>query len=263
MAQNYTLGRGKIYFAPFAANTQNPLGERYIGNTPEFSLTIEQEKLDHYSSDQGIREKDDSIALQVNRSGSLTTDNIDMDNIALFFFGSTSDVAVTGATVTNEAIVVHKDRYYQLGQAVSATGRVKLDLHSTGPDVKIVVTNTAGTTTYVEGTDYTIDMDSGRLYIVPTGAITDGQTVHVDYKYKTSTLKRVTSGSAPIEGALRYIEANPKGADKMWYMPWVSITPNGDFNQKGDEFQTIPFSIEVLKKTGVEAIYVDGEAVVA
>lgn len=56
---NYTLGRGKVYFARFTSG-QVPGPFRYIGNTPEFNLTIELETLDHFSSDEGIREKDDS-----------------------------------------------------------------------------------------------------------------------------------------------------------------------------------------------------------
>src|SRR5690606_24730438 len=96
--KNYTLGRGKLYFARFLAGTQIPDGFAYFGNTPEFNLTIESEVLDHFSSDEGIREKDDSIPLQVNRTGSLITDNIAVRNIALFYFGDDSIVTQIAAT---------------------------------------------------------------------------------------------------------------------------------------------------------------------
>ena len=43
--KNYTLGRGKVYFSRFKAGTQIPAGFFYIGNTPEFNLTIESEVL--------------------------------------------------------------------------------------------------------------------------------------------------------------------------------------------------------------------------
>lgn len=266
MAQNYTLGRGKLYFAPFADGTQNPKGERFLGNVPEFNLTIEEEKLEHFSSTQGIREKDDSVSLQVNRTGTLSTDNIDVENVALFFFGSTDSLAVTGSTITDEAIAaVEQGMYYQLGvTADRPTGHRELDLLSTGPDVNILVTDDAGTPVeFDEGDDYEIDMVLGRIYIVPGGAITDGTNLEVDYKTKTSTRPRVISGSAPIEGSLRYIAANPKGTDFDYFMPWVQLAPNGDYTLISDEWQTIPFNIEVLKKTGLEAIYVDGRALVS
>jgi len=95
MSQNYTLGRGKVYFGRFPTGTTEPDVFRYIGNTPELSLTIENEVLDHFSSDEGIREKDDSVPLEVNRTGSMTCDNIEADNVALFFFGEKSTITTS------------------------------------------------------------------------------------------------------------------------------------------------------------------------
>lgn len=263
MSDNLTLGRGELFFAPFAAGTTNPTGERYLGNTPEFNLTLEEEKLDHYSSDRGIREKDKSISLQVNRTGTLITDNIDPENVALFFFGSASALAVTGATVTDEAIAsVEQGKYYQLGTtAANPSGARELDVHTAGPPAENIIVMDDATTTFVEDTDYTIDMALGRLYIVPGGAITDGTNLEVSYKTKTSSRTRVISGSAPVEGALRFIAKNPAGEQFDYFFPHVSLSPNGDYALKGDEWQQIPFNVEILKKTGLEAIYMDGRAI--
>ena len=46
---NYTLGRGKVYFARFTAG-QTPGPFRYVGNSPEFSLAVETEMLDHFNA---------------------------------------------------------------------------------------------------------------------------------------------------------------------------------------------------------------------
>jgi hypothetical protein len=119
--QNYTLGRGEVHFSRFKPNTQNPSGFFYIGNTPEFNLTIESENLDHFSSDEGIREKDDSVPLEVNRTGSLITDSISPRNIALFFFGEESVVTTLSATDQEETIEgALKGHSYKLGQSSSA-----------------------------------------------------------------------------------------------------------------------------------------------
>jgi len=259
MAQNYTLGRGKLYFARFIGNTQNTGPERYIGNTPEFSLTIEQEKLDHFSSDAGIREKDDSISLQVNRTGSLTTDNIDPENVALFFFGSKSVVTDAGGAITDEAHNdVNQGDYLQLGISSNRPSGAR-GISAASTSTPITVKDDASTpTTYAAGTDYTIDLTTGRLYIVPGGAIVDGTNLKVTYTVRASTRTRVISGAQPVEGALRYIADNPKGENQDYYMPWVQISPNGDYALKSDEWQTIPFNIEVLKRTDREAIYLDG-----
>lgn len=263
--QNYTLGRGRLFFARFKEGTQIPEGERYIGNTPEFNLSIDRETLDHFSSDGGVREKDDSISLQTNRTGSLITDAISPENIALFFFGEALNVSVVGATITDELHEsVMQGLHYQLGATESnPVGNRGLTVH-TAPTTNIIVKDTAGSpVTFVEGTDYTIDMATGMLYIVPGGNIDDETDIEVTYKTTTSTRSRVISGSTPVEGQLRFIADNPKGDNLDYLLPWVQLSPNGDYALKGDEWQQIPFNIDVLKKVGLEAIYVDGRAFVA
>ena len=47
----------------------------------------------------------------------------------------------------------------------------------------VVVTNSGATTTYVDGTDYVIDYETGALYALSTGAITNSQSLKVDYVY--------------------------------------------------------------------------------
>lgn len=256
MANNYTLGRGEIHFSRFIPGTQTPEGYRYIGNTPEVNLTIEEEKLDHFSSDRGIREKDDSISLEVNRTGSLITDNIHPENIALFFFGEASVVATTGSSVVGEAHNDVKQGYsVQLGQTntnpVGARG-----ISNTGFVVKDDVLPTPET--FVIDEDYTIDYDTGMLTIVEGGGIVDGTNLRVDYTTLTSTQVQVISGSASVEGAIRYIAHNPKGEQFDYTFPWVTISPNGDYALKGDEWQQIPLNIEILKPTNKEAIYMNG-----
>jgi len=263
--QNYTLGRGELYFARFAnETTKAPAGERYIGNTPEFSLTISQEVLDHFSSDRGIREKDESIALQVNRTGTLTTDNVNPENVALFFFGSKADVVEAGGAVTEELAAVQQELYYQLGVSASrpAGARGISDQDSSNSEGVFLVaesdSNSLGGVAFVEGTDYEMDYDLGRLYIKAGGGIANNTNLIVSYQVRAATFERVISGSEPVSGVLRFIAQNPTGDDIDYYFPWVKISPNGDYALKSDEWQTIPFNIEVLKRTDREAIYADG-----
>jgi hypothetical protein len=264
MAKNYTLGRGEIHFSRFKTGTQDPEGFRYIGNSPEFNITVDSNYLDHYDADQGIKQKDQSVPLEVNRTSTFTTDNIDPENLAIFFFGSASSVAVVAATVTDESITgVIKGLSYQLGVTVgNPQGARALDIH-TLPTTNVIVTNSAGTTTYVEGTDYTIDMTLGLLTIVASGAIVSNTNILVDYKVKTSTRDRIITGSTPVEGAIKYISRNPVGSNFDWLMPYVKLSPNGDFALKGDDWQIIPFNVEILKKANAEAIYVDGRGLTA
>lgn len=254
MIQNYTLGRGKIYFSRFRPNSQIPTGFRYIGNTPEFSLTIESENLDHFSSDQGIREKDDSVPLEVTRTGSLITDHIDPENVALFFFGSKETLTVTGSTGLTETFDdIQQGQFYQVGVT-----------NSNLPGVQGIDPITFEVDGADAGDDYILHADIGMIEIVVGGGITNGSTLTITYDVRGHTRARVLSGSAPVEGALKFVAHNPKGENFDYHMPWIKVTPNGDYALKGDEWQQIPFNLEALKPaSGGEAIYMNGRPVYA
>lgn len=380
---NYTLGRGKVHFSRFVPGSFTPEGFRYIGNTPEFSLNIESEELDHYNSDEGIREKDDSVSLEVNRTGSLITDNIHPKNVALFFFGQDSVVAQApvspqslqiedvvagysykiGATPTNPTGYFGIDpsgftAYVGASAPVAATGTVTFsgvgeandtvtvggvtytlvaavtqpnhvliggsatdtaanlvaainagagsgtaygtgtvaNPHVTASNAAGVVTVTAITpgtvgnsialaedgtdiavsgatltggtgtglvigTTDVDGVDAVVNYDSGIITFREAGSVESGDDVTITFGVRGSTRDRVISGSQPVEGAMMYVTKNPKGSDSTFFFPYVKIMPNGDYALKGDEWQQIPLSLEILKREGVEAIYRDGNPV--
>lgn len=250
MANNYTLGRGEIFFGRFIDGTQVPEGERYLGNTPEFSITLEPEMLDHYSSDRGIREKDDSVTLQINRTGAMTCDNIDPENLAILVMGETSIIAEAGTPVVAEAVTSEgkAGMWYQLGTSTTNPSGVR--------EVS-AVTLKAGATTLVLNTDYVLDADMGRFQVVG-GGDGEGVAITADYTPAAKSRVRVISKGDTIEGSLRFIAKNPKGQQFDYYMPWVKLTPNGDFAIKAEEWQTIPFNLEILKPATAEAIYVDG-----
>jgi hypothetical protein len=251
--QQYTLGRGKCYFSRFLPGTQTPEGYRYIGNTPELALTIDSEELEHFSSDEGIREKDDSVPLQVTRTGNFTTDNIDMENVAMFFFGEASVLTQTTVASTAYPLTVSPGMHYQLGQSDSNPVGHR-GINPTG----ITVTSDPVGTTFTAGDDYVVNTDTGMLEIPEDSAIAEDADILVTYAVLASTRDHAVSGSEPVEGAFKFIAFNPKGPNRDYTMPWVKITPNGDYNLKGDEWQAIPFNLESLKPVGKEAIYVDG-----
>lgn len=256
--QNHTLGRGEVHFALFKPGTQDADGFRYIGNTPELNLTIESENLDHFSSDRGIREKDESVSLETNRTGSLITDHISPANIALFFFGSSEVISQASAAGLEYVIRGAKaGMSYQIGAtAQNPSGAAGLS----GVTVKV------GATALVADTDYEIDLDTGFLTFSSTLAALANPataTATVEYSLRAMSRTQVISGSEPVEGSIRYKSFNPKGDRIDYYLPWVKLSPNGDYALKGDEWQQIPLTIEVLKRADMEAIYANGRPVYA
>lgn len=201
---NYTFGRGKIYIDLFDTNGART-GERFLGNCPGFTLTVATDQFEHFSSTSGLRKKDLSVVTQVNFSGKISCDDVGSDNLALFLGGAVSSVAQAATPVTGEAIKVKAGLEYQLG----ATGANPMGVKNVS---SVTIKDATDTTTYVLGTDYTLDTATARFSPIKGGAITDGSTVHAGYTPTAGTITRVSSGAAgSLAGAVRFIADNAVG----------------------------------------------------
>ena len=256
MARNLTLGKGELHFAKFTDNlTRIPGGLRFLGNCPEFNMTVETESLDHYSSTGGIRVKDDSVTLEINTTGTISCDDADPKNVALFFLGSEATVTEAGTTgLTDTFEGVEQGLGYQLGEsATRPSGARKV--------TSVVVEPMGGGTAFVLDTDYTLDADLGLVTIIEGGGIADAADIDVNYDIAASSRNQVITGTSQIEGALRFISYNPKGPRVDYFFPWVKLSPNGDFNLITEEWLTIPLSVEALQKGDLAVLYADGRPV--
>lgn len=255
VTNQYAIPRGRVYFNRFDA-AGLPTGEVALGNCPGFTFTSETEKAEHFSSEGGLREKDASLIVQVNRTGTLTCDNFSTSNLALFVSGAEETQTQAAGPVVDEPHTVLPGRIYQLGESALAPAGVR---HISA----VSVTNAAGSTTYDLGDDYNLDLEMGRVQIVQGGAITVSTAIKVSYTTSAKSWTRVKSGSAAeVSGALRVIADNASGENRDFFMPRVTLTPSGDLPivQEGTDFTTMEFGVEVLKPSNREALYIDGRA---
>lgn len=253
-----TLGRGTLYFAQLAADgvTANSLLD--LGNTTAFDLTNQTEELDHFSSRGGIKEIDYSVATQTTWSGTFKLDSINLDNINLWTMGSTSTLATTSTPVVAEALKAPKgDRYYQLGVTASNPAGVR-------KISAVAVKRVSPATTYVAGTDYTVDTVNGMIYVIPGGAIDSlagAVDLTVDYTPTASSRMRAVSGNQPIRGKLMFKANNPAGTNYDLTAPLVSISSNGNWGFISDQWAEMDFKIKFLKLTASSpSLYIDGVA---
>lgn len=211
--QNYMLGRGRIYFDTFDASG-NSTGLLDLGNAPSFNVSISTEKLDHYSSRSGLRVKDKSVLLEVNVSVTFTLDELNVENLRLAFLGNTTDFTQTAGSATAEAVTAIHDRYVDLAYRKVSN---------------VVVTDVGGTTTYVEGTDYLVDYTAGMVLALSTGAITDSESLEVNYDYAAITSKEIQAVSNPTtQGYLRFV-GDPAAGSAYEAEFWkVDLTADGD-----------------------------------
>lgn len=103
----------------------------------------------------------------------ITLSETDKVGMAIALLGTSSVLTQTAGSLAAAATTVVVDVW-------APTGKIAL----TGP---YVVTNTAGTTTYVNGTDYLIDAQMGLVKILSTGAAAAQTSVKVSTSYAAVT----------------------------------------------------------------------------
>lgn len=249
---NLTLGRGTIDLANFRAGTFNPESWRYIGHTTEASLSATSEKLDHWNMDSKIKFKDKSVTLSNEINGTFTTDNISPENIGMFFFSDGQEkitrTAGTGLTYNVDDIVFN--RKYLI-----------TDDDGNGiQDVRNVTVSIGGAALEVE-IDYQVDQLNGTVMFIEGGAATLGADAVITYNIVSSRFTRVISGETEVACALRFVSDNASGENYTIFIPYALISPNGDYQLKGDEWQTVSFNFSVMKLPGRAAIYRDSRPV--
>ena len=83
----YTLGKGIVSIAEY--DTDDVLGAYDdVGNAPEFSLELTEEKLEHYSSRSGAKTKDKEVPILTGYTLNFTLDEFSVANLVKFLRGT-------------------------------------------------------------------------------------------------------------------------------------------------------------------------------
>lgn len=173
------LGSGRIYVDRKVGGVFK--GLKYIGNATKFEIKERSDKKERVSKDRAnYGSALNTVFVKKPAEVNISLDDLDKDNLALVFLGDTSTVSVTGATVTDEAVTAYQGLIFK-------TAKRKIS--------SVVLTNSAGTTTYVLNTDYEIvDADLGLIKIIGN-TITDAQSLKIDYTYGSMTSNKVAGGT--------------------------------------------------------------------
>ncbi len=245
---SYTLGKGVVYFDQLISGVYQ--GERDLGNAPAFTFNIALEKLDHYSSRGGLKAKDKEIISQITPGCAFTLDEVNKANLALLTLGDIEAGTQTGATIEDEEIVAH------LGMRMSTAAR-SISAVTVCDDATPTITYVAGPASNALA-NYEIstslkDDEIGRILIHEdqsgcVAAITEGQTLFVNYTSATLTYDKITMfTSTEIIGRMRFVSDNPAGEQQELEFWSVSLTPSGDTALIGDDWSTLGFVCEILK----------------
>jgi hypothetical protein len=239
---NLTLGRGKIYFAPFKTGTKTlGGGERYLGSTKSMSITPSKEELTHSNMEGGRVFDDKKVITKENDSISFSCEDISQENTAMFFSAETKTTAYTSAAEVSVFDSVEGGLFYQLGAtSLRLTGAREI--------TSLVVTGGNPVATYIKGTDYEVDLGLGRIEILATGNIPVDTEITCSFNQPIQSIESVSSGeNSVIEGQLRFIADNAVGDNKDYLWPYVSLVASGAFELKGNDWQSLPFAASVMR----------------
>jgi len=169
---------GDIYLDVFDSNYQ-PTGLIGPMNGELLSIQPQTNRIDQISKMRDTYgQVRNSVVLPQPSEIKLTLRDVPSDVLALAFQGDVSTVSDGATTVTDESVTARVGRWVDLaGRNINAGS--------------VVVTDSGGSTTYTEGTDYEINYRLGMLRALSGGAITDGQSILVDYSTSAVSGERI------------------------------------------------------------------------
>lgn len=233
------LGRGELYFDQFPVGTLKGEGELYLGNTPGFTISRTVEEVERFTSYGGQQIQIDSLITREVQTADITTDNISMDNIALWFGSEPNKTGQVAIGDITEIIKVKKGRWYQLGTTVEPFG-----VRHVEPDIIFL---REGVPLDAES-NLVLDRVEGRFYVMDESAtVVDGDDLSITFQWRQSSSVEVIDAPKEMTGALRYISKNVVGPAVSYFFPYVRLKPASQIDLKGNVWQEISFDAEIRK----------------
>lgn len=221
------IGKGIIYIQPKDGST----AMLPIGNCSKLELSFDEEKKeqkDFTSPGGGNANVLQSIS---SVSGSVVTHDISAENLALGLRGSVT--YQTASTVTDETQDV-----------LGVDGEMVPFDFIPDTTVAYVVTDNAGTTTYVKDVDYT--ETANGILVIGAGSMT-AETIKVDYTKAVSEVMQALT-AAGLEYKLFFDGLNEAQSGKAVAVRIhrAKFSPAQGLGLIGDDFAEMPLDLEIL-----------------
>lgn len=192
-AETYYYGQGRVSLALRDPATGVPGAYQWIGDVSVFKLKYTSDKVQHKESYSGQRGLVRSFPVGAALDIDMTLHQFDAANLARVLRSTV--VSTSAGTATAEA----------LGDASTAVGDVLYLQNPGASDVVITDSTSASPKTLVEGTDYTVDADFGRITMVNVIGYVLPLAVAYSYKARTA-VGMLTQGQSNF--ALKYEGVN-------------------------------------------------------
>lgn len=238
---------GDVYLDRYVNGTR--VGEYGPINARAFNITLPEANTitrKSYKRDSYGNTLDSVVQATGSGSVSVEIDDADPDILAMALLGTVGDNDASSGSVTDENVTAAHDLWR------------KLDHRSVS---NVVVQDVTDTTTYVSGTDYTINASSGMIKVLSSGSIADGATLHVDYDYAALTSRQILAvQDTEVRSFVRLDGTNLANQKKVELtIPEAALIPSGDIGLISDDFVTYTLSGEIILRDGESAAFTYNE----
>lgn len=222
-------------------------GEQGPFNATDLSITNAktktQERKSYMRDDYGTT-LDSIVIIDGSSSVSMTFDEGSPAMLSLAMMGDATTESAQAGTAADEEVIARLGKWSKLA-------------HRDVSDVVVKEDKESNPTTYVNGTDYTLDATAGMIKALATGAIGDGDTLIVDYDYGVLASNKISGGQYSVIRAKIRVDGTNLSDQKHVevIIPEAVLTPSGEISFIGDKFSTFKFSGNIVKRTDETATF--------
>lgn len=242
MAARSFLGAGDIYINRMVDGVkQGVVGPIYADSlsiTPSVS-TVQSTSKGRYDYGQVL----ESVNIAQPSEFSMALKEVTGDILVMAFLGTSAAHSEASGTLSDQAVTV------KLGQWV-AIGKKNLA-------ALVTVEDTAGTTTYIEGTDYRLNRPMGWIMALAGGAIADNTSLNVTGAYAGATGTLIKGSTrTEVRAEIIFDGINQADGTQCTVSAWEAVlSPDSEFDFLADDFGLVNLTGTLKTPAGKDAPY--------
>ncbi len=236
MAARGFLGSGDLYINRIVAGVAQGWVGPYEASKFEIKPNVELKELTSRGK-ATYGQVIESVALAQPSDFTVELPEVNKDSLALALLGTNSGITQASGTVSDEVVLAKLGIWVPLSKAKIST---------------VVVTNSAASTTYVNGTDYIYNAELGWLKALPGGAITADQSLKVDFAHAAITGTQIAGATNADVRAMFKLDGKNQ-ADGLPCIVTVQegvIAANSAFDFLSNDFNTVSLPGRMKTPTG-------------
>ena len=215
--RNYLYGKGELFFRAVGSE-----GYDHLGNAPAFTISLTEEKLEHFSSMSGTKTKDLQLVTQKGATVAFTLEEFTTGNILRAFKGAAvAKQMQAAATVSGQSVSTNKGLYTFVGKEKLGFTRLEHGTVAGGtfaPGSSVVGSTSSATATVAYVTDGVLECVNVRGTFVP----------------------------GEVTGELLFVGQPDQGPGLVVQCWKVTLSLSGEVGLISEELASIPMTGEVL-----------------